>query len=256
MGVCSIGDAVAGIISGRGQTRCAPVRSGSYHVGSFENGFWRQPDHGDFALAMAGARALERETRRDGRPQGAVGPVALELLALLYRLGRRFKGHIEPSLDFMMRGIKRSRTAVVRALKQLREAGFLEWRRRFVTVERCGPGPRRRQTSNTYRLQLPKAIERLLGKRAKSAPIPDDAAQQIAQAKDDHHRMLEGLSPREFAYAVADGALAESLASLGEAIASNAQCELSGRPEPRHKLIHTPSAATSPARFWDSGHMK
>ncbi len=70
------------------------MRRGSREAGSFEAGFWRRPQEGEFARAMAGARALERETRGPGRPQGAIGPVALELLAQLYRLGQRFKGRI------------------------------------------------------------------------------------------------------------------------------------------------------------------
>lgn len=121
---------------------------------------------------MAGARASERETRGAGRPQGAIGPVALELLAQLYRLARRFKGRLEPSLDFLMGAIKRSRTAVVRALRQLADAGFVEWTRRFVPVAIDGPGPRYRQTSNVYRLCQPTVLRRLLGKRGEACPIP------------------------------------------------------------------------------------
>lgn len=213
------------------------MRRGSREAGSFEAGFWRRPQEGEFARAMAGARALERETRCTGRPQGDIGPVALELLAQLYRLGQRFKGRIEPSLDFLMRAIRRSRTAVVRALKQLREAGFVEWARRFVPVDREGPGPRYRQTSNAYRLRLPMALRRLLGKRADPAPLPDDVAQHVADRHAETERMLAGLSPRELAYTVADGPLAKSLAALGEAIAARDERELSARSKPRLQLI-------------------
>lgn len=237
MSVCSIGEVVAGLQGKRCRRRGAPVRRGSREAGSFEAGFWRRPREGEFARAMAGARALERETREVGRPQGAIGPVALELLAQLYRLARRFKGRLQPSLDFLMGAIKRSRTAIVRALRQLADAGFVEWTRRFVPVAIDGPGPRYRQTSNVYRLCLPSALRRLLGKRGKACPMPDDAAQHISDRANELDRMYTALSPREFAFAVADGALAESLAALGEAIAARDQRELSARSEPRHQLI-------------------
>lgn len=237
MGVCSIGEAVAAITSRRSQRRGAPVWRGSQKAGSFEADYWRQPQTGDFSRVMAGARALERETRAPGRPQGDLGPVALELLAQLYRLGQRFNGRIEPSLDFLMGAIKRSRTAVVRALKQLRDAGFVEWRRRFEPVPREGSGPRIRQTSNAYRLLIPKSLVRLLGKRGERSPIPDDFAQRMSDHQADRERALNSLTPRELAFAVAEGALANSLAALADTLAARDQRELSGHTEPRHLLI-------------------
>jgi len=67
-----------------------------------------------------------------------------------YRTGR-----LEPSIDYLMRKLKRSRDAVMRALARLRQHGFADWLRRFERVERDGPGPRMRQVSNAYRIALP-----------------------------------------------------------------------------------------------------
>ena len=59
---------------------------------------------------------------------------------------------------------KRSKDAVVRALAALRRHGFVDWLRRYIPTGNLGAGPQVQQTSNAYRLALPPAAERLLGR--------------------------------------------------------------------------------------------
>ena len=83
-------------------------------------------------------------------------------------------GRLEPSIDTIMGKVRRSRDAVVRALKALRAHGFLDWLRRYEPTGNEGRGPQVQQASNAYRLSLPEKALRLLGRFGKAPPPPDD----------------------------------------------------------------------------------
>jgi hypothetical protein len=55
-------------------------------------------------------------------------------------------------------------------------AGFLDWIRRYVPTGREGFGPQVEQTSNAYRLSLPKLALKLLGLLCKAPPVAADLA--------------------------------------------------------------------------------
>ena len=90
-------------------------------------------------------------------------------------------GRLEPSLDWIMGKLRRSRAAVVTALKALRTHGFLDWLRRYEPTGNEGRGPQVQQASNAYRLSLPERARRLLGRYFKAPPPPDDAQQAAAE---------------------------------------------------------------------------
>ena len=99
-------------------------------------------------------------------------------------------GRLDPSLDFLMGKLRRSRDAIVRALKALRDHGFLDWLRRFEPTGIEGRGPQVRQVSNAYRLSLPRHAAAMLGRFFQPAPAPEDhaQAQEIRAAELAAHR--------------------------------------------------------------------
>ncbi len=185
MGVFTLAEALgkariggkAGIAAGIGRPPHSgrTVRRQSRRRGTCEAGFWTAFDPRTSGRLMRAAELYDRAGKRPGQRNGALGHVALEVLrALLRRIDYR-SGRLDPALTTIMADIARSKGAVVRALALLRDHGFIAWIRRFASIAADGPGPRVRQVSNAYRLGLPEAARRLLGKRG-DAPPPDDAA--------------------------------------------------------------------------------
>jgi len=159
----------------RGRQRTGePVRRHSRLKGR-EGLFWRPMDKKQAGRFMLAAERFERVTRAKGQRVGRLGPVGLEVLRELLRLVDHRTGRLDPSIATLCERIRRSRDAVVRALANLRGAGFLDWLRRYVPTDNEGRGPQVQQTSNAYRLTLPPIAARLLGRQADPAPIPDDA---------------------------------------------------------------------------------
>jgi DNA-binding transcriptional ArsR family regulator len=172
----------------------APVLRGSLEEGTFEHRFWRmyQPKETDrlHRAVKDVARKFRRE-RRDLRARGeqqgleAMLPTltqsAVQVYELLCQLGRTCKGEIYPSYDWLISKTNLSRATIARAIKQLKEAGFLSIQRRCKRVEREGPGPRFEQTSNAYRLDWPSRLAQWLGYTHAPCPIPDDEAYRQQQ---------------------------------------------------------------------------
>lgn len=71
----------------------------------------------------------------------------------------------------------RSRDTIVRALKNLRAHGFIDWLRRYEPTGNEGRGPQVQQTSNAYRLSLPEKARQFLGRFGKAPPPPADHGQ-------------------------------------------------------------------------------
>jgi hypothetical protein len=168
-----IGAVLGGAPSGRARE---PVRRHSRLAGQCEGTFWSRVDRQEVRRVVLAARRYELAGRGFGRRRGPLGHVALEVLELLGNLVHRRTGRLEPSLLYLARTLRRSKDAVWRALRALRDHGFLDWLRRYEptgVVE--GPGPRVRQVSNAYRLSLPERARRLLGWRGEEVPEPDDA---------------------------------------------------------------------------------
>ena len=202
----------------RAATRIA-VRRGSHLAGRCEGTFWRATDRQEVRRIILAARRYELVERKHARRNGPLGHVALEVLELLGNLVRYKTGRLEPSLEYLMETLRRSKDAIVRALQSLRVHGFLDWLRRYVPTGQEGRGPQVKQTSNAYRLSMPARAMRLLGRLLQSPPVPDDVshAQDVRKAELDAYRT--GLPLSELAlFEVDDGPLAQVLARMGRSV--------------------------------------
>lgn len=210
-----------------------PVRRHSRPAGRCEGAFWRATPRQEVRRVLLAARRYELAGRQGGRRNGPLGHVALEVLELLGNLVSHKTGRLEPSLATLMRVLRRSKDAVWRALRALREHGFLDWLRRYEpTGVTEGPGPRVRQVSNAYRLSLPDRARRLLGWRGEGPPVPDDVAQAREERAADRAAQKASLPLDELALVeVEDDALARALAELGRAVQRRAERESARRSE-------------------------
>src|SRR5690606_7914262 len=143
------------------------------------------------------------------------GGVALEILRLFRNVVDFRTGRLDPSIDYLMAKLRRSRAAIVAALKALRDHGFLDWLRRYVpTGEQGRRGPQVQQTSNAYRLFLPIRAAASLGRYWQAAPVPDDHRhrQQQQAAQIDAYRQSLSLAELPLFDMDADDPLAQALA--------------------------------------------
>jgi len=195
------------------------VRAQSRLAGRCEAMFWSRTDRQEVRRILLAAKRYDLAGRQSGRRNGPLGHVALEVLELLGNLVSYRTGRLEPAIFTLMRKLKRSRDAVVRALAALRSHGFLDWLRRYEPVEREGPGPRLRQVSNAYRLSLPARAAQLLGRWGQPVPLPDDVlhAQAERQQAVETHKAGLGLADLP-GFVVDDGPLARALAGLGRLV--------------------------------------
>ncbi len=208
-----------------------PVRRRSGCAGRCEGLFYRRITAREAGQIRLAARKYELATKQAGARNGALGGIALEVLDYLTRLIGR-DGRLEPSLDFLMRKLRRSRDAIHRALKALRQHGFLDWLRRYVPTGNEGRGVQVQQTSNAYRLSLPERARRLLGRMIGDAPMPDDFAYaRAAQAAEivAHERSLPLAELPLFK--VEDEALAATLSRLGALLSAKKERESASRTE-------------------------
>lgn len=219
-----------------------PVRRNSGRAGRCEGVFWRKINRQEARRIVLAAEKYDVQTKREGvgqgRKNGALGPVALEVLRLLANLVDFRSGRLDPSLDFLMAKTARSRAAIVRGLQALRRHGFLDWLRRYVPTGNEGRGPQVVQTSNAYRLSLPERAKRLLGRMMGQSPVPDDyASQRAAQAAERDAYVAALPMAGQLAFQIEDEALAASLARLWEGIQKRKERESSGEPESRAKFL-------------------
>jgi len=191
-----------------------PVRRNSRHAGRDEGIFWKATSRGEVREIVLAARKYDRAGRVKGgrRP---LGGVALEILDLMANLVRFKTGRLDPSIDYLMEKLGRSRAGIVRGLAALRAHGFLDWLRRYIPTGNEGRGPQVQQTSNAYRLRLPEKALQWLGRFARSIPLPDDFAHAREAQKAEIAAHEAALSPAEYAvHHCDDPALGAALASL------------------------------------------
>lgn len=200
--------------------RCpTPVRRHSHFKGRSEGGIWRPTNRQEVQKILLAAKRYELAERQKGERTGPLGSVAIEVLEYFVNLVDFRTGRLEPSLDTIMGKVRRSRDAVVRALKALRAHGFLDWLRRYEPTDREGSGPQVRQASNAYRLSLPEKALRLLGRFGKAPPSPDDhvAAQAARMAELDAYRKALPLDELAL-FEAGDNPLGQALARLARSM--------------------------------------
>ena len=212
----TIGAVLAGAPNGRVRT---PVRKHSRERGYCEGMFWRRTNRQEVQKILLAAKRYELAERRPGERSGPLGSVAIELLELFANLVDFKTGRLEPAIDTLMRRLRRSRDAIVRALKNLRTHGFLDWLRRYEPTGNEGRGPQVQQTSNAYRLSLPERAKRLLGRLGMSPPLPEDVEQQRQQREAEMKAHMDAMETGErVLFQMGDTPLARALANLGRSV--------------------------------------
>lgn len=173
--------------------------------------------------ALKAAERYERAHKPKGSRNGPLGHVGLEVLRALWSRVRFSDGCLCPSIEWIMEACRRSRCAVVGALKRLRTKGFLAWQRRLEYTG--GPagvrGPQVKQATNAYALATPKAALDLLG----NSIVPDDERTRLrdrAEAVASYEREAFEHSP-----------LGRAVARLGAALHPNASPPGARNPSPR-----------------------
>ena len=180
---------------------------------------WRPTNRQEVQKVLLAAKRYELAERQKGKRTGPLGSVAIEVLEFFVNLVDFRTGRLEPSIDTIMTKVRRSRDAVVTALKALRAHGFLDWLRRYEPTGKEGRGPQVQQASNAYRLSLPEKALRLLGRLGKAPPPPDDhrAAKEARAAELDAYK--KSLPLDELAlFEAGNNPLGRALAALGKSL--------------------------------------
>ena len=215
------GQTALGLVFPPPAERCpTPVRRHSHIRGRSEGRIWRPTTRKDVQAILKAAEIYnEAGLREKGERSGPLGSVALDVLRLFVNLIDFRTGRLEPAISTIMARLGRSRDTIVRALKNLRAHGFIDWLRRYEPAGNEGRGPQVQQASNAYRLSLPEKARQFLGRFGKAPPPPDDhsAAQEARAAELDAYR--KSLPLDELALLEAgDTPLGRALATLGKVV--------------------------------------
>ena len=201
--------------------RCpTPVRRHSHIRGRSEGRIWRPTTRKDVQAILKAAEIYnEAGLHEKGERSGPLGSVALDVLRLFVNLIDFRTGRLEPSITTIMDRLGRSRDTIVRALKNLRAHGFIDWLRRYEPTGNEGRGPQVQQTSNAYRLSLPEKARQFLGRFGKTPPPPDDysAAQKARAAELGAYRKALPLDELAL-FEAGDNPLGRALAALGKMV--------------------------------------
>lgn len=155
------------------------VRRNSHMRGRCEAGWWVPFDPKTKAQMMIAAERTGYKLKPKGKRAVRGQAVIFNALAVLRELLRTVDyktGRLEPSLKTLAQRVRLAKDTVVRALKTLKAWGFVDWIRRYAeTGEHGVRGPQVEQASNAYRLTIPAAARKLLGKMFDPPAAPDDA---------------------------------------------------------------------------------
>lgn len=201
-----------------------PVRRNSYTAGEREGRFWRPVDPRTKWANIRAAEVYDRNNKEPGKRNGPLGHVALEVLRELYRIVDYRTGRLDPSIDFLMQKVRRSRAAICHALARLRDHGFLEWIRRTEPTGNEGWGPQVKQISNAYRFCLPAAARKVADYiTGRGCPPPGDDSIRREQGAADTEEMIQSLPVEERMHAMIDDPdLAGAFIRVGKLVETNA----------------------------------
>lgn len=211
-----------------------PVHGGSKEAGSFhEEAFMAKLDDATRRAcrravneAFEQGRRLRAAVRRDRRELTSfeeqctrITNSTIRVYEALLRMEKRFRGRVYPSYEKIGEWATVSRATVHRALEALSEIGLLARLRRYVTTKDETVGARSEQTSNAYRMELPRSLRELIDQRFRPAPLPADEAQRQHERLADHAVMLSRLTKADYIRATTtDQELAKSLIGIWEGI--------------------------------------
>ncbi len=174
------GQTALGLVFPPPAERCpTPVRRRSHFKGRSEGQIWRPTTRKDVQAILRAAEQYNEAGLREkkGERSGPLGSIALDVLRYFVNLIDFRTGRLEPSISTIMNRLGRSRDTIVRALKNLRAHGFLDWLRRYEPTGNEGRGPQVQQASNAYRLSLPKKARQFLEQFGEAPPPPADHGQ-------------------------------------------------------------------------------
>ncbi len=215
-----------------------PVRRDSRMDGDWVNQWYRPMTMREKNELVRAARAYDRAMKQPGEKRGPIGSIGLELLEELAHLAASCRGRVFPTLSWMQTKLKRSRDTIVDCLRRLSDAGVVSWVRRIQPVderEAWARGPQVKQTSNAYRLELPKRLRKFV---RKAPPAADEATR-----KAEMRARIDG-AIREEAKAVQDAGVERAMArgaAMKEAAAAAAERESSRQAQTGDKLTSTRS---------------
>ncbi len=190
-----------------------PVRRNSRMDGDWVHQWYRPMTMREKNELVRAARAYDRAMKQPGEKRGPIGSIGLELLEELATLAAACRGRVFPTLSWMQSKLKRSRDTIVGCLRRLSDAGLVTWVRRIVPVderEAWARGPQVKQTSNAYRLELPKRLRKFV---RKAPPAADEAARKAEmRARIDGALREESADARQVKKAVQDAGVERALA--------------------------------------------
>ena len=139
------------------------------------------------------ARDFDRQTKREGRHGGAVGPTALQVLhALIFDFLNCRTGQLDPSYAAIARKANVCERAVATAIKRLRALGILNWLRRCAETWKDGRYVLEQET-NAYAVlpssqwrgyrEPPEAPPPAAGTWGDHPPLPSVVAQAAAERR-------------------------------------------------------------------------
>ncbi len=179
---------------------------------------------------MQAAEFYDRRNKEPGKRNGPLGGIGLEVLRELYRMVDYKTGQLEPAIATICKRLSRSVDAVCKAMKRLKEHGFLDWVRRTEAVDNPGAGPQVRQITNAYGFKLPASAAAWVKKILGNGPPPDCELARREQQAAEAEAMLDTLSLADRVHATADDPqLAEILARLGTRIEKDSAILPSGK---------------------------
>ena len=215
------GQVALGLVLPPPAARCpTPVRRRSYFKGRSEGRIWQATTRKDVQAILKAAEIYnEAGLHEKGERSGPLGSVALDVLRLFVNLIDFRTGRLEPSITTIMDRLGRSRDTIVRALKNLRTHGFIDWLRRYEPTGNEGRGPQVQQASNAYRLSLPEKARQFLGRFGKAPPPPADHGldQQAWSEAIDAYKTTQPLDERTQLDA-GDGPLGRALVMLAKSV--------------------------------------